>query len=281
MLSHLGFAAGDRVAILHMDDVGLCQATLPAFKELAGRGAISSASVMVPCPWFAAAAALCSELPGADLGIHLTLTCEWDAYRWGPLSTREPGTGLAEADGGFPRSREAVAEQGNPEAVDREMRAQLALAQAAGIDVTHLDCHMFAALHPRLLPLYVRLGLEHSLPVLLWRDHPALREIGPETVEEWRQRGAFAVDHVAGLRLSEPGDRKEQLRRIVRELQPGLTHVIVHPAVDTPELRALAADWRSRAGDLEALLDPELGTLMEKEGVRRIGYRQVRDALRP
>ena len=49
---------------------------------------------MMPCPWAPAAAELCRSNPGMDMGVHATLTAEWDLYRWGPLSTRDPGSGL-------------------------------------------------------------------------------------------------------------------------------------------------------------------------------------------
>lgn len=32
--------------------------------------------------------------PEADVGVHLTLTSEWNHYRWGPHSTRDPASGL-------------------------------------------------------------------------------------------------------------------------------------------------------------------------------------------
>jgi chitin disaccharide deacetylase len=56
-LRELGFSAADRVVIVHADDVGMCNATVNAFFELAEHGVISSGSVMVPCPWFPAVAA--------------------------------------------------------------------------------------------------------------------------------------------------------------------------------------------------------------------------------
>ena len=114
-LSRLGFAAGDRVAILHADDVGMCPATVPAFAELIAAGSLSSGSLMVPCPAFPQAAALCRSQPEMDLGVHLTLNSEWETYRWGPLSPAGPRSGLRDAEGFFPREREAVGEA-DPEA---------------------------------------------------------------------------------------------------------------------------------------------------------------------
>ena len=75
-LKQLGFDARDRVLIVHADDIGMCQATLPAIADLFEFGLVSSAATMVPCPWFPLAAAFCREHPTVDMGVHLTLNCE-------------------------------------------------------------------------------------------------------------------------------------------------------------------------------------------------------------
>ena len=124
VLRRLGFTDHDRVAVVHADDVGMCQATLPAFAELLDFGLVTSGAVMVPCPWFPAAAAYCREHPQADVGVHSTLTSEWDPYRWGPVSTRDEASGLLDAEGYFPRSSQQVQSQGQPEAAQAELAWQ-------------------------------------------------------------------------------------------------------------------------------------------------------------
>jgi predicted glycoside hydrolase/deacetylase ChbG (UPF0249 family) len=158
LLRALGFAETDRVAIVHADDIGMCQASVAAFAELADAGLVTSGAVMMPCGWAPAAAAWARAHPATDIGVHLTLTSEWDAYRWGPLSTRDPASGLLDADGYFPRTTAAV-QAADPEAATRELEAQVARALAAGIDVTHVDTHMGAVNHPRLIrPILRRRG---------------------------------------------------------------------------------------------------------------------------
>ena len=41
VLRHLGLAATDRVVVIHADDLGMCQATLPAFVDLLAGGLVS------------------------------------------------------------------------------------------------------------------------------------------------------------------------------------------------------------------------------------------------
>ena len=91
-LRQLGFDKNDRVVIIHADDVGMCQANVTAFADLFESGSISSGAAMVPCPWFLQVAAYCSQNPKVDMGVHLTLTSEWNTYRWRPISTCDPST---------------------------------------------------------------------------------------------------------------------------------------------------------------------------------------------
>ena len=121
VLRKLGLADDDRVAIIHADDIGMCQASLAAFADLVDFGLISSGATMVPCPWFPSVAMYCREHPVVDLGVHLTLTCEWDTYRWGPVSTRDPASGMIDEEGYFYRQSEPVQEHGDPAAVQIEL----------------------------------------------------------------------------------------------------------------------------------------------------------------
>src|SRR5262245_4660966 len=93
-----------RTVILHVDDVGMCHGANRAYLELARAGAVTSGSVMVPCPWFPEIAEAAAADGSLDLGVHLTLTAEWPHYRWRPISTSSPASGLLDDDGYFPRN---------------------------------------------------------------------------------------------------------------------------------------------------------------------------------
>lgn len=289
-LRKLGFDDRDRVVIVHADDVGMCQATLPAFAELLEFGLVSSGSVMVPCPWFPAAAALCREHPQADVGVHSTLTCEWSTYRWGPISTRDESSGLLDSDGYFPQTSEAVQTLGRPEAVQAELVAQLDRAEAAGIDLTHLDTHMGTVAHQRFMLGYVQLAMERGLPPLILRlDEAGWAGMGldrqaaaaaAQLVHQLEEQGLPMLDYLTGLPLDQPGDHVALAKRVFDSLPVGLTHLIIHPAVDTPELRAIAPDWECRVANYQAFMSPELRDYVLASGIKIIGYRMVRDLMR-
>ncbi len=174
VLRELGFSASDRVAIIHADDIGMCHSTVPAFFELAAAGLVSAGSAMVPCLGFQAAAAWWRRYPETDLGVHLTLTSEWENYRWGPLSACDAASGLVDDFGCFYQSP-ALMNRPDPRAAVREMRAQVQHARNAGIDVTHIDCHMFAMLAHGLANAYVDLGFRAGAA----RPHDASAGVDP------------------------------------------------------------------------------------------------------
>jgi predicted glycoside hydrolase/deacetylase ChbG (UPF0249 family) len=117
-LTKLGYSTTDRLVIVHTDDIGMCHASAQAFKDLWNFGTITSGAVMVPCPWFPVVAQMCRENPDVDMGVHATLNAEWKNYRWGPVSTRDPESGLLDADGYFNQWHQAVYDNAKPEAVE-------------------------------------------------------------------------------------------------------------------------------------------------------------------
>ncbi|GAG26278.1 unnamed protein product, partial [marine sediment metagenome] len=86
LAERLGFEATDRVAIVHCDDIGMCQAANEGAFEALANGPATCGSVMVPCPWFGDAPERARAKPELDLGVHLTLNAEWPQYRWAPVA---------------------------------------------------------------------------------------------------------------------------------------------------------------------------------------------------
>ena len=289
VLGRLGFADDDRVVIIHTDDIGMCQATVSAFADLVDFGLISSGAVMVPCPWFPQVAAYCRQHPQVDMGVHLTLTSEHDSCRWGPISTRDPASGLIDEEGYFYRQSEEVPAHGDAVAVQLELQAQVARALDAGIDVTHIDTHMGTVAHLKFIPAYVQLALQHGLPPMILRlDEAGWRKMGMDSetaafaaqlVQQWEAQGLPLLDHLVALPLDQSADRVELAKKTFDSLPPGLTHFIIHPAQDTPELRAITPNWQGRVADYRTFTDEELCDYVKNSGVRVIGYRALRELI--
>src|SRR5260221_2854596 len=165
--------AGARRVVVHEDDIGMCHSANLAFRELTRLGVCTSGAVMVPCPWFLEIAEMQARDPRLDIGVHLVLTSEWKYYRWRPLTGASQASGLVDGDGYFWRTAEEARAHAHPQAVEAELRAQVEAAKRAGIDITHIDAHMFTVVCPELIDIYVRLGEEEHVPVLLVRQEKA------------------------------------------------------------------------------------------------------------
>jgi len=291
VLRELGYAQDERVVIFHADDIGMCQSTLPAYQELLDFGLLSSASVMVPCPWFSGLAEIIRERDDVDMGVHLTITSEWDNYRWSSISTSDKATGLFDDAGYFYQDCEAIQENGDPQAVVQEIYAQIERAIRAGIDVTHVDSHMGALFHEKFLQAYFDAGLKYHLPMLLSRSSQVemeafgLSEAGiqmtKQIVQQMDKQHIAVFDQIYMMDLDEVWDDGiAQTIDLIGKIPAGLTYFIIHPAKDTPELRAIAPDWEARVRDYEAFKSVELQDYVQNSGIRVIGYKVLRDRMR-
>jgi len=290
VLRRLGCAPDERLIIFHVDDVGMCEASVRAFGDLWAAGAVSSGAGVVPCPWFPAVAELCRTHPDVDMGVHATLNAEWAHYRWRPVSTLDPATGLVDEEGYLHRRQPAVLSRATPDAVQAEIRAQMDRALAAGIDVTHLDAHMLTAVFPRFAPGYLAEAARARVPAMF--PSPALaarleQTFGPAVAVETGSMAARlagegypVVDAFDAMPLNEPRAQLDYAKYRLRQTGPGLTHFVLHPAVDTPELRAICHDWACRVANYRAFLSPDLRQFITDEGFRIVGYRALRDLVR-
>ena len=268
----LGYPPEATLLIVNCDDLGSSHAANVAIYEALRHGLATSASLMVPCPWARDAAA---RYRGEDVGVHLTLNAEWDTYRWGPI-THAPS--LFDGDGGFPRTIEDLWDHADLDEARRECRAQVERAIYWGFDVSHLDTHMGALqMRPEFFDIYLELAADFGLPLRL-SGASTERGIGFPFRQLAAEEGVLFPDHLVWL----PGvGSRRAFERLLGDLRPGVTEIYVHPAVDTPELRAAWPDWSARVDDHDLVsTDRAFRDLAERCGVSFIGYRQLRDLQR-
>lgn len=271
LAQRLGFGPDERVLIINCDDFGMSHAANLGCLQAMRSGIATSASLMVPCPWSRAAAAASD---GLDVGVHLTLNAECDQYRWGPI-TQAPS--LLDGDGGFPRTVTDVWDHADLDEVRRECRAQIERSMLWGVDVTHLDSHMGTLqLRPEFFDVYVDLAVEFELPLRM-AGASAERLVGFEF------RAVAAAEHIVFpdhfVYVDSVGSR-QAIETVVESLRPGVTEVYVHPAVDTPELRAIGQSTQARIDDLALVCDDALAASLAAAGVHRIGWTPLRELMR-
>jgi hypothetical protein len=244
----------------------------------------------VPCAWFPEIAALAKERPELDLGVHLTLTSESRACRWRPISTTARLSGLLDGDGYMWPDVPALRRHAHKGAVEAECRAQIETALEAGLDVTHLDTHMGAAAAPEFVDVYLKLGREFRLPVLLPREsgtYSSVLDMGPldpdldrSLISDLSAQGAPLIDRFAmGLALQHQpcGQAWHQL---VEQASPGVTHLSIHCSAPGEIERLHPNDAGFRIAEYELFRDPGFLSWVEEQNVTLAGFRAIREVWR-
>jgi predicted glycoside hydrolase/deacetylase ChbG (UPF0249 family) len=277
-----------RFVIVHEDDIGMNHGANAAFVELNRAGICTSGSVMVPCPWFPEIAAIARNNPELDVGVHLTLNSDMAPYKWRPLIGAS-GDGLTAPDGYFWDNVPDVRRHADPSAVEAELRAQVETALAAGIDVTHLDCHMGTAMMPEFVAIYERLGAEFGLPLLLMKDYSTfsvMDYVGPVTHDEYNQardRAAARGNPVVELQLETPWAWPDGIEAAYRDLfarvPEGVSWLALH--FNTPgEIEHMDQQAPIRTGEYEFFRNGRAAALMAEYGLAPVGVAAWRDRMR-
>lgn len=276
----LGYPANAKLLILHGDDLGVAHSVNIASLDALDRGAISSASIMMPTPWVTEVASYAKAHPDADLGLHLTLTSEWETYRWGSVAAKDQVPSLLDTDGTFPSDVPPVVTRAKPAEVERELRAQVERALAMGIHPTHLDSHMGALFVTNdLVATYIKIAHEYHLPFLAIRGNlPGVTQVplGPNDI-------VFDNVVIAGPEVARD-HWKEFYLNAIANLKPGLTEMIVHLGHDDSELQAVTVNhepygsaWRQR--DYDVVNSAEFKKALKDNNVTLIRYRDLQKLL--
>jgi predicted glycoside hydrolase/deacetylase ChbG (UPF0249 family) len=279
----LGYAPDQKLLMVHADDVGMSHTVNVATVEALRVGMVASGSIMMPCPWVNEIASYCREHPEADLGLHLTLTSEWKRFRWRPLAPSGKVPGLQDPEGCLWRDVRSVAAHASPEEVEIELRAQIDAARKLGIRFTHLDTHMgtlFA--RPEYFELYTKLARLEGVPCMLPRPRPELKPslagypVTLDMLEAKQNAGWVTLDYLStGVSGSTVEQRYKSYDAFLSALSPGVTKLIVHLAMDDPEIRAITDLWEQRYADFRYFTDPETRKKMDRLNIRTITYREL------
>jgi predicted glycoside hydrolase/deacetylase ChbG (UPF0249 family) len=272
----LGYPADSKLLIIHADDLGFSHSVDAASFDALDSGAVSSARLMVPTTWIAEVAAYARAHPNADLGLHLTLTSEWETYRWGSVESADKVLSLLDSAGTFPREVSPVAVRAKPLEVECELRAQIERAFALGIRPTHVDSHMGALFStPELFATYVKVARSYRLPFLALRGD---RRVAPQSPLSEKD---ILLDTVLIAGPEVPRDQwKAFYLKAIADLKPGLTELIVHLGRDDSELQAVTINhepygsaWRQR--DYDVVTSPEFRKALKDNRVILVTWREL------
>jgi chitin disaccharide deacetylase len=281
----LGYPSDAKLLILHADDLGLSHSTNLAVIRAFENNAISSASMMVCCPWFPEIAAYVKDHPGLDVGIHFTLNAEWKFYKWSGVSPSNEIPSLIAKDGYFNSSLQPLLIGANPEQVEKELRAQIDRAIANGIMPTHIDSHMGSIfISPFLIRVAFKVAKEYKIPFFVPMNEAKksapflIKEIPPDliTIDNFQMLPGEAVK----------GDWNAMYADFVKAIIPGLNEIVVHLSYDNEEMQGIAqghedygSAWRQK--DLDLVMSDSFKKLLRDNHIQLVTWRQVQKAMYP
>jgi predicted glycoside hydrolase/deacetylase ChbG (UPF0249 family) len=255
--------------IVRGDDMGFCHAANEGCIKSYEEGIMTVVEVMVPGPYFLEAVKMLNENPDLDVGIHLTLTSEWENIKWGPL-TDSPS--LADEDGNFyqmvwpddayPPHKALATSNWKLEEIEKEIRAQIELALKHIPHISHMTPHMaFHQISPQVRNLLFRLAKEYGLNAnIRFLPLPYIDLFGNAFTAE--ERIANAV-------------------QVLEELEPGTWQCYEHPGMDTPEMRNV---WHNgdenvaiaRDAVTKAFTSEKVKEVIARRKIKLIGYKDLK-----
>jgi len=279
LLAALGFFSitgcaqkGEIYLIVRADDIGMTHTVNEACIDVFTKGVARSVEIIVPAPWFEEAVTLLNSNPGYDVGVHLTLTSEWQNLKWRPL-THAPS--LTDQNGYFhpfvwkndvPGATFLKESDWKLNEIEAELRAQIELAKTRIPQLSHCSAHMgFSQADPEIDRLVSRLAEEYAIDIDL------------------ESKGVKYMKGFGGNSLSAEEKTTDFLKNL-EELKPGLWLFVDHPGYDTSEMKGVGHIGYEnvgfdREGVTKAWTDKRVKEVIEKKGIKLISYSQARELL--
>lgn len=256
--------------LIRADDMGSCLASNIGCLKAVSEGLATSVEVMMPCGWVEHAASILSDQAEVDVGIHLTLSSEWDCVKWRPLTQ---ANSLIDERGYFhplllPRvgdRRKSLQEcNWSLDDIAKEFKAQITRGLQVFPQASHVSSHMvwnFSDFDTDVGSLVADLCEEFHL-------------IGDE-----RMKNVQRLDGYSKF----PRDEKARADSFVNQLQQlefGTYIFVDHPAINTAENRTIGHIGYEdvhidRSSCLSVLTNPLLRDAIVERDIQLISYRDI------
>ncbi len=279
--------------IVNADDYGLCNAANKAVAELFETGFLKSATVMMPCPGAKEAVQYSIDHPEYAIGVHLTLTSEWQKYRWKPLTD---GKSLLDEEGFMWHESDQVEKNTKYKEVETEVRAQIDLAHNMGMKPSHIDNHMgslYGIFTGRISlgKLALRVCGDYGYAYRLFSKHDKricmegvpyfLYYILTPIINHWSKKfNVIIPDYLMfpewnnDMRESYETYRDIILKKWV-DIPDGVTETFIHPSIEDDELKTITGRWKDRVWEYQLMKDPYVLEYLKEHGVELISYREL------
>jgi len=280
----LGYSKEDKLLIIHGDDVGVSHSQNKATFEALKSGLVTSTSMMVPSAWSAEVGVMAKEIPDADIGIHITLTNEWNNYNWPPKAGKSVVPGLTNEKGFMYPDCPPVTANASPEEVELEIRAQIKGANEMGITPTHLDSHMGCIFYgrPEYLRSYLKIAQELKIPAMV--NTQIMEGIIKPNKAIFEGINLENIPVINEIIMANPEDYKSGMEEFytkqLTNLKPGVHVMLIHLAFDDEEMNAVTAGHDSyhapwRQADFDFFTSEKAKELIQKNKIKLITWKEI------
>jgi hypothetical protein len=255
--------------IVRGDDMGYAHSGNEAIIQCYKNGIESSVEVLVPSPWFPEAVKMLNENLDVDVGIHLTLTSEWDYEKWRPLTDCKS---LKDSDGYFyPMiwtnknypGKNLLAHNWKLADIEKEWRAQIELGLEKIPRISHISGHMGCTnINDSVYSLVRRLAKKYHIDI----------EPKDFNVTDVSYEGSHATSQ----------EKITSFIAMLQKLETGKTYLFVdHPGLNTPELQAIHhIGYENVAEDRQGVTDvftnEKVKQMIKEKGIVLIGYKDLK-----
>jgi len=276
----LGYPENTKLLMIHADDAGLSHSENQATIKALQNGYVNSYSIMVPCPWFFEMADFAKNNPNYDCGVHLTLTCEWENYKFGPILPVSEVSSLVDQNGYFYKTRKDFREHAKLSEIKKELTAQIERALQFGIQPTHLDSHMCSVgVTPEILEIYKELGKTYNLPVFINKDFVESVSLSDE---KYNFENTLLADNLLIGYYNDfvKGELKKSYEKALDKVTPGFNVFLLHPAFDDFEMQGITVNhpnfgsaWRQI--DFDFFTSPECKAKLEENKIQLVTWKEI------
>lgn len=278
--------------IINADDFGSCYGSNEATEILFNLDCITSCTLMVTCAWAEDGIIRAKNNPKMKVGLHTTLTAEWDCVKWGPVS-RGNVSSLLDKNGYFFAKCSDLLESATQDAIFEELEAQINWMLSRGYEPTHIDNHM-GSLYGTCGKPYVKEALDfcskYNKPFRLPRNiSKEMWPVSDELIEMQKQADQYAkhlnvpiLDYLLSYNFpSNKDDSYETIKsnyiKIINNIKPGVSELFMHPMVDTPDGRASVSSWQMRKWEFKVLQDDDFKRAIKDNGITLIGWEDIKN----
>ncbi len=260
---------GDRSIriITRGDDIGSFRSANAAGLDAVENGILKNFSLLATGPYIEEAAEMCSSRTDICFGLHLTVTCEWESQKWGPVLPASEVPCLVDENGHLVPSPNNVHEKGAVfTQIMNELKAQLNKVRDLGFNISYADMHMgFGWLFE---------GEDESVRVA-------------DLVNEWAEQEELIFNSALKLdRGPKPeGKFSDAADAFYAKLQlldtPGTYLAVGHPCFNDEEMRESVlrgdkgTEAKNRDGQRRMFTDPRILEIVKDKNIQPIFYTEA------